>query len=111
MLLNETDTGAVQHVKAADQCAEQQEQERYAVSQTQKETKAEQHSGSAEPDKQKLVHPVPCAPAKRGKTAPAFAFRFFLKNLFHIVNPILWFRNIPLYIIVYHLHAKKQPRF
>ena len=65
----------------------------------QKETETEQNGGNADPDKQQLVHTVPCCPAERRRTGAAL-FRFLLENLFHIVNPIPWFRNIPLYIIV-----------
>ena len=65
----------------------------------QKETETEQNGGNADPDKQQLVHTVPCSPTERRRTGAAL-FRFLLENLFHIVNPIPWFRNIPLYIIV-----------
>ena len=111
VFLNKPDTGAVQHIKTADQRAEKQQEERYAFSKAQKETETEQNNGSTEPDKQKFVHTVPRAPAERGSGASAFSFCFLFEMFFHIVNSIPWFRNIPLYIIVYHLHAKKQPRF
>ena len=96
---DEPDAGLIQHVKTADERTEQQQEKRYTVSQLQKETETEQNGGNADPDKQQLVHTVPCCPAERRRTGAAL-FRFLLENLFHIVNPIPWFRNIPLYIIV-----------
>ena len=100
----------IQHVEAADENAQQNEHERHAVAELQKETKTEQNGGNGKPDEKKHIHAVPCRSAESGKSASSLTV-FLFKNLFHIVNPILWFRNIPLYIIVYHLHAKKQPRF
>ena len=96
---DEPDAGLIQHVKTADERTEQQQEKRYAVSQLQKETETEQNGGNADPDKQQLVHTVPRSPAEK-RRAGAALFRFLLENLFHIVNPIPWFRNIPLYIIV-----------
>lgn len=98
MLFNQTGTGAVKHIKAADQRAEEQEEKSQSVSKTQKDTKTEQYGRNADSDKQQFIHAVPRISAERQKTG--FSFSFFLKKVFHIVNPIPWFRNIPLYIIV-----------